>query len=531
MDENLNTQERTENPEQVNQNQPVAPANPEETQEQPKDYAVIALDQETQDLGVVSGMNENGKLKTIPPDSDPKEFMKVDQHLNPIENFMKNFWFQFNDDRKFKYYRVPSDDVQESAKLIKDTAQNPEQVDKRVKEMATSKPFHNENNIDKEAMAYLGWSDKTFSLEDWDKMIRNEMTSRLYFFKTKLYGADIQGWARVGMKTKGDDQKVNFDLHTYSPKPYLKKIFEHETSVEDQINLLTTGNMGRIVMCKYGPNGEEFPGIISLDRLTNEPKCMRAENIRIPDVYRGSIITPENKNRLAGGEAVFQENMQRADGSTYDNWIQMNADFKGLTDVPNRQMQRMELGKILEDPKTYVPLRVGGRPLLPIQRAIVANGGTVLLLDVKDKTGFHNYYYKQIPDVGFKIFNQKNPENMGMAKEVEESLKSYIEKLNIKTLSPEEIQNQTSTVTAETSKEAPKQVTPNTEVVKEDQKQTMTATTDIVNQDQKPKNSQIEKKTDIQNKDLSGQKGKNKQDKSIDSKNKLNRGKNKGQRI
>lgn len=432
MAENLE-QQQSETTEQQKPETPVSSVENPEQNMQPDKYVMMAIDPENPKVEVVSGIDEEGKLKTLPPDADDTAFMRVDQHLNPIENFMKNLWTQYNEARKLKFFRVPENQIQEKAELLNEAIKdNSKFQDKSLKEIATSRPYYNENLVNEESGKFIGFEKSTFTPDDWDRLIRGYKTKNFYRYDIKGNGFRAQGMAQVSLKTNTNNT-LDYDLHSYNPSPYLGKIFGVKTTEQDQINLYTTGNLGRVVNAKFGVDGEEFPAIISLDRMTNEPTLMRVSSMRIPDEYRGAKISPDKQSTLANGEAVFLENMVKADGTTYSNWVQMNADVKGLAPVPNRQMQKTELGKVLDDPKLFVPLKVGGVALTPLQRAIVATGGTIELHHVKCIDGnFRDYYYKQVPGEGMKTFNMNDPKYLGMRKEVENSLENYKKKIGVR---------------------------------------------------------------------------------------------------
>lgn len=57
-------------------------------------------------LKVVAGMDDKGKLKTVPPKKEhEKEFMKIDKHSNVLENFFSNFLRQYKDPTHFNFFK------------------------------------------------------------------------------------------------------------------------------------------------------------------------------------------------------------------------------------------------------------------------------------------------------------------------------------------------------------------------------------------------------------------------------------------
>lgn len=74
-------------------------------------------------------------------------------------------------------------------------------------------------------------------------------------------------------------------------------------------NLLTTGNMGRVVELKNLKTGEIIPSVISVDRLTNELIALKTEYMKIPDEIKGVNLTPQQKEILQEGKPLYMEGM------------------------------------------------------------------------------------------------------------------------------------------------------------------------------------------------------------------------------
>ena len=62
-----------------------------------KDQEVLLVkDQKDENLKVVTGTDEKGGLKTVPPTAEHEQsFLKFDKHSNALENFLSNFIRQF----------------------------------------------------------------------------------------------------------------------------------------------------------------------------------------------------------------------------------------------------------------------------------------------------------------------------------------------------------------------------------------------------------------------------------------------------
>ena len=95
-------------------------------------------DDQTQQLKNIKGVDEKGNLQTNPIENevDQTQFFKVDKSLNPLENFFKNFWTQFKNPDKYKYYRFNEDEIDKAKKIGKKELKKHDitsEVDQKIK--------------------------------------------------------------------------------------------------------------------------------------------------------------------------------------------------------------------------------------------------------------------------------------------------------------------------------------------------------------------------------------------------------------
>jgi hypothetical protein len=124
-----------------------------------------------------------------------------------------------------------------------------------------------------------------------------------------------------------DDGELIVKVHRVCDRVDFRKKFKgHKFTKEDRVNLLNSGNMGRVVDLIDTFTGEIIPSLISLDRLTNELISLRMEFVRIPDVLCGVRLDLEQKQVLRDGKALFIENMVSKKGKSFSAMVQFNAD-------------------------------------------------------------------------------------------------------------------------------------------------------------------------------------------------------------
>ncbi|WP_262152667.1 DUF3945 domain-containing protein [Chryseobacterium foetidum] len=131
----------------------------------------------------------------------------------------------------------------------------------------------------------------------------------------------------VRLQLKSDDRgEVAVRIHRVREKPDLReKFIGHEFTEEDELNLLKSGNMGRVVGLVDPWTDEVFPSLISRDRLTNELIPLRMDFVRIP-VICGVTLNLEQVKILCEGKPLFIENMLSKKGCLFSATVQFNTD-------------------------------------------------------------------------------------------------------------------------------------------------------------------------------------------------------------
>ena len=69
-----------------------------------------------------------------------------------------------------------------------------------------------------------------------------------------------------------------------------------------------------------------MPVYLSVDRQTNELVAVKANSVKIPEVYQGITLNEQQKKELSEGKAVYLENMKNSKSEAYSGNIRYNAD-------------------------------------------------------------------------------------------------------------------------------------------------------------------------------------------------------------
>jgi hypothetical protein len=163
-----------------------------------------------------------------------------------------------------------------------------------------------------------------------DKLLDYQKTN-LIPVSMKFDGETLRSDARFSLRRQ-DDGMFAPAIHLIRNKPDLESpYFGVRFTEEDRQNLQKNGNLGRIIEPEY-PNGK-MPVYLSVDRLTNELVAIKANSVKIPEVYQGITLNEQQKKELSEGKAVYLENMKNSRGEAYSGNIQYNADKRYFAKV------------------------------------------------------------------------------------------------------------------------------------------------------------------------------------------------------
>jgi hypothetical protein len=189
--------------------------------------------------------------------------------------------------------------------------------------------------------------------------------------------------ARLSLREMPDG-KMSVAIHAIRKEPELERsYFGVRFTEDDKKNLLSTGNLGRIVDAEF-KKGEKTPVLISLDKLTNELVAFRAEKITVSDTIKGVQLNEQQKKELSEGKAVYIEGMTSKNGKEFSAYFQFNAEKRGFEfrfDNENKQSQKQNTEQ-KDAPKTFRK-----KELNEDQRSSLQEGKTVYVDGLLDKKG------------------------------------------------------------------------------------------------------------------------------------------------
>ncbi|MBK5720190.1 DUF3945 domain-containing protein [Dysgonomonas sp. Marseille-P4677] len=378
--------------------------------EQVNDQEILLVTEEgSNDLNVVSGINEDGSPKTVKPSKENEpDFLKIDKNADVLENFFKNFLSQYKDPTHFNFFKVPINAFENMVSVMENMLKDPDNPSNEkflgehrvLPEAFAPKAYQaiDESRINWEQLGQLGITkeklERSGSLEP---MLNWQKSPVLVTIKTDALGESIYSDARLSFREDADGN-LKLRIHNIRNAPELNYPFMGATFTdEDKKNLRETGNAGRLIEIEPR-EGMKMQAFISVDKLTNELVALRADRIKLPAEFKGVVLNDEQKKDLAEGKAVFLKDMLSKKGTLFSANIQINADRRGLeiyfgNNQRQSQIQTQEQDRV---PKTFRK-----KELTEDQRASLQEGKTVYVSGLTDRNGKnYNGYITWKPEEG-----------------------------------------------------------------------------------------------------------------------------------
>jgi len=386
---------------------------------------LLVLDKRSQKIKAVKGLDHNGDVETLAPTKkNENQFLRIDKQGNLISNFLANFFSQLKNPTQFTFFRtslaegVPiakrlqkhiDQPTKAGEELLRQYTVNKEQLQQKNNTMEkpqavneTSEYRFQPEQVNWKAMADMGLSkERLEKLNVLEPLLKGYKTNELVPISLNLGAATTRMDARLSLQAN-DDGQVVLAIHGIRKEPQLNfPFFGHTFSKEDRHNLLTTGNMGRVVELTNPRTMETIPSIVSVDRLTNELIALRADRIKLPDELKGVKLDEQQKQTLMDGKPLYVEDMLSKKGEHFNATVQFNADKRYVEFLfdrsPNHKQdlaqQQAFQGQPKEAPKTF-----RGKELDEDQYNKFKAGQTIYVDGLEDKQGK--------PYQGYITFNQ-----------------------------------------------------------------------------------------------------------------------------
>ncbi|MDR3652813.1 MAG: DUF3945 domain-containing protein [Paludibacter sp.] len=352
-----------------------------------KDVLVVR-DEKTGEIGVVAGLKSDGTPNvTGTKPENGQAFLRFDRNGDVLDNFFSNFFRQCKEPKRFGFYRVTADGVENVLAVLKDLLKNPEankellvphlvdtekyeklakqeQTETLLKEKTPQEQSEAKGQQpeaqqgDKQKKEYQPidesrinwpeleekWGVNRQSLEasgDLKKML-NFGKSSLVTVAPKFGDERFETEARLSFKVLPNGN-VQLVPHLIRKEPQLDKAFEgYSFSAEDKDHLKKTGNMGRIAQLTDKNTGKTVPAYISIDRLTNNVVAIPVNKVRIPDKIGNTALTEQDIKTLRSGQPISNKEIILANGKKFTATLQVNVEQRGVEFVPHSSQLKQE---------------------------------------------------------------------------------------------------------------------------------------------------------------------------------------------
>lgn len=399
-----------------------------------QEEVLIARNNETGQVGAVTGLNEDGTPKMADVSSAKlSDLVKFSKGQNPLEAFMSNFIRQCKNPSMFGFFRVPADRYDSVGVAMAGLAENPvanaEMLKNNKVELpvldnapaekveATNKPEgeevrHTSSVVDE---SKINWDDLKAK---WgidramftDKELKNMQyghRSKLITINADLFGEKVNPDVKITLYNRPDGT-VGVKPHFCYAYPDLSEEFKGvKFSDEDQEMLKKTGNLGRVVELT-DEKGNKVPSYVSIDRDTNELLSCPTSAIWIKDKIGAAELTQQDKAILRSGQQLVKD-YPNGSGKTYKAVFQLNAVDRSVEFVP-RQCQ-LEKSWTLNNGGIKPIGRWKNVEFTAQQKADYVAGRTVKIEGYIDNKGKEaTVYVKFNPELGRPTSYRNNPD-------------------------------------------------------------------------------------------------------------------------
>lgn len=384
-------------------------------------------------LKVVAGMDESGKLKTVPPSKQhEQDFMKFDKRSNILENFFANFLRQYKNPTHFNFFKVSAENVESNAMVIGEMLKDPDKPSNKqmldsvrvdlsefgIREKSGYQPIDPER-IDWAQFEQMGVTrEGLHKAGALDAMLNFRKTPGLIPITLQVGDATFRSDVRLSLREMPDGRIVPA-IHAMQKEPQLDRPFYGNTFTDaDKKALLETGNLGRLVELKIPNVPNPIPAFVTIDKLTNDLVALSADKVRIPGEIKGATLDDEQKKALAEGKSVYLEGMTAKSGKSFNATVQINADKRGIEfqfgNQPKQSQKQEQQPHPAQDGskrELHVSNHLLGREVSPEEQAALKAGKTVYMTGLIDKAGKpFNAYVKPNYEKGKFDFLRWNPD-------------------------------------------------------------------------------------------------------------------------
>lgn len=281
---------------------------------------LIVRDEKTGEISVVAGLKSDGTPKTTAAtEANKGSFLQFDKNSNALDSFLDNFFRQCKEPKRFGFYRVAADTVEQVIDVFKDLLKDPEAnkdllAPHRVDTEKYEKQEEQAQTVSEEVKPVPNESNESGDLDPFWQAVEDH-----WFPDEKESGQQEQAQTQEHAQEQTQDGQ---SAQSAQEKPDDKKHLIDESRIDwsdmkevygiDRAALEASGDLGK--MLDYGKsglvtvapyiNGERFEleARLSFKELPDGsiglvPHAIRKEP-KLDQEFMGHTFTPEDKENL-----------------------------------------------------------------------------------------------------------------------------------------------------------------------------------------------------------------------------------------
>lgn len=321
---------------------------------------LIVRDEKTGEISVVAGLKRDGTPKTTAAtEANKGSFLQFDKNSNALDSFLDNFFRQCKEPKRFGFYRVAADTVEQVIDVFKDLLKDPEAnkdllAPHRVDTEKYEKQEEQAQTVSEEVKPVPNESNESGDLDPFWQAVEDH-----WFPDEKETGKQEQ--------TQEHEQEQTPDGQSAQEKPDEKKHLIDESRIDwadmkevygiDRAALEASGDLEK--MLGYGKsrlvtvtpyiNGERFEleARLSFKELPDGsiglvPHAIRKEP-KLDQEFMGHTFTPEDKENLkkTGNMGRTVELVDKETGEIIPSYISIDRQTNEITFLPVKDAPTM----------------------------------------------------------------------------------------------------------------------------------------------------------------------------------------------
>lgn len=323
---------------------------------------LIVRDEKTGEISVVAGLKSDGTPKTTAAtEANKGSFLQFDKNSNALDSFLDNFFRQCKEPKRFGFYRVAADTVEQVLDVFKDLLKDPEAnkdllAPHRVDTEKYEKQEEQAQTVSEEVKPVPNEPNESGDLDPFWQAVEDH-----WFPDEKESGQQEQA------QTQEHAQEQTQDGQSAQEKPDEKKHLIDESRIDwsdmkevygidraaleasgDLEKMLGYGKSGLVTVTPY-INGERFEleARLSFKELPDGsiglvPHAIRKEP-KLDQEFMGHTFTPEDKNNLkkTGNMGRVAELVDKETGEIIPSYISIDRQTNEVTFLPVKDVPTM----------------------------------------------------------------------------------------------------------------------------------------------------------------------------------------------